>query len=421
MPLLGTRGAASARGFGALALLGGGYWIGLLTGTSNSTAQSIATDSFGNVYIAGGDELSGYDFEVVKYNSSGVLQWQRRLGGTSQQYAYGISVDPSNNIYVCGYSDTPGHRQFQIAKYDASGVIQWQRTLGDGLQEEGKSIAADSSGNVYVCGRSDNSGQNDLQIAKYNTSGVIQWQRRLGNGTHYVEGNGVVVSPAGNVYVCGLDSNPSAYDFQLAKYNTSGVIQWQRSLDAGFKAVSITLDSSENVYACSEAGYFSKYNSAGVLQWQRRFGSSGDQLSAIASDSAGNVYICGYTAANDIVVAKYDTAGVIQWQRSLGSSSNDSGFAVSADSSGNVYLCGSSFQASKNNFIFAKLPNNGALTGTYTVGGYLFTYAASSLSDVSTSFADATSSLTDAASSLTDSASSLTDSASSLTSTVTQI
>ena len=341
MPLLATRGAASVRGFGMFASMGGigaPYWIGLLA--------TVASDQIGR----------------------------------------SVAVDGSGNVYVCGFSNASGTDDIQIAKYDTSGTIQWQRSLGvSGSSEQGRSVAVDSSGNVYVCGYSTASGPNNFQIAKYNTSGTIQWQRSLGGVTDQI-GRSVAVDGSGNVYVCG--SSTASNDIQIAKYNTSGTIQWQRSLSGTV-----------------EEGY------------------------SVAVDSSGNVYVCGYSIASgstDFQIAKYNTSGTIQWQRSLGGSSGgtsytDYGFSVAVDGSGNVYVCGYSILSGNSDFLFAKLPGNGTLTGTYSVGGYSFTYAASSLTDAATSLTDAASSLTDAATSLTDAASSLTDAATTLTSSVTTI
>ena len=93
MPVLGTMGAMSARGFGALASLGGGYWIGTLGGASTDIARAIALDQFGNVFIGGTAEISGAtDFEIAKYNTFGAIEWQRRLGGTNLQNLYGLLV-----------------------------------------------------------------------------------------------------------------------------------------------------------------------------------------------------------------------------------------------------------------------------------------------------------------------------------------
>ena len=196
----------------------------------------------------------------------------------------------------------------------------------------------------------------------------------------------------------------------------------------GDVAYSIAVDGSGNVYVCGYSNasgtadfLIAKYNTSGAIQWQRRLGdsSSDDRGNSIAVDTSGNVYVCGFSNAsgtNDLQIAKYNTSGTIQWQRRLGGSSNDISLSIAVDSSGNVYVCGFSNASGTNDFLIAKLPGDGSLTGQ--LGGYSFTYAASTLTDAASSLTDAASSLTDAASSLTSATSSLTDAASSLTSTV---
>ena len=422
----------------AVAYTGTPYWIATLGSTGEiDQGRGIAVDGSGNIYVTGKARAAGAgagSFLIAKYNSAGVVQWQRTLSGSSVDEAFAIAVDSSGNAYIGGssysYSGSSG-RDFAVAKYNTSGVIQWQRVLvTSGSESDCKSVAVDSSGNLYAIGYPMISAK--CIIAKYNTSGVLQWQRTLdGTGNDY--GFGIAVDGSSNVYISGITSSGSGgTDFLIAKYNSSGTIQWQRSLggtnyEYGRRAA---VDSSGNIYVCGkwrtsggdDNALIAKYNTSGALQWQRSLQESAgnDQFNGIAVDSSGRAYVIGYTysytaGSNDILIARYTTSGALNWQRILGGTGNDfcdeAGIAV--DSSGSIYFIGETTSSGPGtvNIIFGKLPDDGSLTGTYGS----ITYAAANLNESTTSFTDASTSLTDSASSLTDVSTSFTDSASNLT------
>jgi uncharacterized delta-60 repeat protein len=443
MPLLGTRGAASARGFGFSGLLPQVFWIATLGGASNDYGYGIAVDGSGNSYVVAISPVgASNDMLVTKYNKSGIIQWQRTLGGPGNtDESYGIAVDSSGNCYTAGWTNTSGagSTDVLITKYNTSGAIQWQRTFGGGSSDFGYGIAIDSSGNCYVTGytNSAGAGSSDLLITKYNTSGTYQWQRVLGS-VDSEQGRGIAVDSSGNCYVTGYTNGAGGGILYLliAKYNTSGAIQWQRilgSTNATF-GYGIAVDSSGNCYVTGSTnstgagGYdvlIAKYNTSGTIQWQRVLGSvNSDQGQGIAVDSSGNCYVAGYTdgagvGSYDVLIAKYNTSGTIQWQRVLGGTASDEGYGIAVDSSGNCYVAGytNSTGAGGRDVLIAKLPGDGSKTGTYGP----WTYQASSLTAATSTLTDSASSLTDATPSMTSATSTLTDAASSLTSTVTTL
>jgi uncharacterized delta-60 repeat protein len=439
MPLPITFGAASARGFGLFSALSAGNtsWIGLLGDTGDQVARGIAVDSSNNIYMIGFN--AGNHFQLAKYNSAGVIQWQKSLSSAGTDIGNAITIDSSDNIYVTGYVTSGGPYSLQIAKYNSAGNVQWQRSLGGVMfgQALGYATASDIFGNVYAFGEG-NTGSNDqFELAKYDATGSIVWQKQLSASPYYMYGRAIATDSAGNIYAggsVGISSGGTA--ILIAKYSNFGNVIWQKSLnpDTYGSVNSIAIDSSDNVYAActiQNTGFslyrmvILKYDSTGVLQWSRTVGNSNINVSqGIAIDSFDNIYVCGYSSlgGNDsAIILKYNSSGTLQWQRSLGSSASEYASGIAIDGLNNMCISGYTNISGAQDFLFAKLPSDGSLTGTYTVGGYSFTYAASSLVASSSSYTDSATSYIETTTTLPDAASSLTAATTTLTSTVTTL
>jgi len=276
---------------------------------TNDYANGVATDSSGNVYVTGGTKggLDGNtsagdtDLFVIKYNSSGTKQWTKQLGSSGRDSANGIAIDSSGNVYVTGvtfggldWNTSAGANDLFLVKYNSSGTKQWTEQLGSASSDFANGVATDSSGNVYVAGATyggldGNSKKNsDLFVVKYNSSGTKQWTKQLGTSSRDYA-YGVATDSSGNVYVSGvtyggLDGNTSAgnSDLFVVKYNSSGTKQWTKQMGSSSRDYDygVATDSSRNVYVSGDtyggldnntnAGYNDlfvvKYNSSGTKQ-----------------------------------------------------------------------------------------------------------------------------------------------------------
>ena len=420
------------------------------TYVDNNNATDAVTDSSGNTYYVGAVTVASngsYGLLLTKYNSTGVIQWQRQLIGPNQQtLGNAIAISPAGDIYVAGYA-VGGDGGAILVKYNTSGAVQWQRAFNGSSNAYGNGITIDSSNNVYLAIQFYIGGQAVGVINKYDSSGTLQWKKQLG---YSVPGDDIylqdIISDSlGNTYVVGTVNLAGSYKaVQLAKYDTSGSLQWQQQLYTNFTrsyGSGISLDSTGNIYVCGftdenndafkSAILIAKFNSLGVVQWKKRLTSGPSSASTLIAfgndiviDSSDNIYICGTeqtspTALRYAVMAKYDTTGSLQWQRTITGPADIKARGINLDSQGMIYVTGSiesgSSQSNGGSWILAKLPSDGSLTGSYTINGVSINYAASALNSHAGSLSSSASTLVDSTNTGTSSVISLTETVSTYT------
>lgn len=142
-------------------------------GFNDESLQAVASDAFGNRYLAGfGWNGSDYDIRVLKYNVRGGLEWEQRFDSGNQDYAYAVTVAPlSQQLYVGGYSLQGSEYVATLLRFDLSGTLR--QTIFDGIDSQVKAyyaLRADSQG-VYAVGERYNGSDFDALVVRYDMNG----------------------------------------------------------------------------------------------------------------------------------------------------------------------------------------------------------------------------------------------------------
>jgi hypothetical protein len=211
----------------------GGY---IVLGNSNSNDGDV-TGNHGNI-----------DFWVVKLTSLGILEWQKSLGGTGDEFSLSIQQTSDGGYIVAGesfsndgdISGNHGSSDYWVVKLTSLGILEWQKSLGGTDMEYSPKIQQTIDGGFIVAGSSfsndgdvsGNQGQTDCWVVKLTSDGTIEWQKSIGS-SYYDNPNSIELTNDSGYIISGFvdyEQFPTNSDCWIVKLNSTGTIEWQKSL-----------------------------------------------------------------------------------------------------------------------------------------------------------------------------------------------
>ncbi|WP_338866397.1 SBBP repeat-containing protein [Myxococcus stipitatus] len=297
----------------------------LLATDDNDSRAGIVTLSIGGLEL----------FGCLSYDAT-PSAWTRLMGAANGiSYVNDMTGDPAGRAYTTGVTSVGlgglamvGTTDSFLTMHFPDGSRVFHRQIGaPGAMTVGNGVARNKRfEEIYVAGYTNgsiqgtpSSGGRDAFITRYRYTGVWGWTRQLGVAGAQTEANGVSVDASDNAFIAGT---------------TTG-----------------NLDGNTRVGLMD--GFVAKYDAAGNRLWTRQFGAPQGMVrpTRATADSAGNVYVSGYTNAGldgvartgtqDAFIIKYDGSGVKQWTRMLGVANTDTWLdGAMLDAAENVYVTG---------------------------------------------------------------------------------
>jgi uncharacterized repeat protein (TIGR01451 family) len=351
-----------------------------LGGSGDDSGSSIATDSGGNLYIAGTTASTNFpthapafpnnkglsDIFVTKIDPTGSsVIYSTYIGGSGVDRADGITVDANGNAYVVGRVDptsadfptTPGSFGPTYHGGDFDGIVFKLNAAGNALlycgflggeeNDSTEGVAVDAASVAYVTGgtksnafpvtvnayQGQRAGDTDAYLTKINSAGTGLLYSSYIGGSGTDRGSGVVIDGNGIAYIAGYGGSP---DFPTQD-------PFQAGYGGGFDAFIAKFDT----------------NASGLnsLLFSTNLGGSGDDKAfGIAADAGvNNLYVVGQTSSNnfpvlspvqpstggsfDAFMAKVSSSGTKIFATYFGGSGDDRATGVAVNATG-VYVTG---------------------------------------------------------------------------------
>lgn len=212
---------------------------------ASAEAHATATDASGNTFVVGtaqGDmggqfyQASTQDVYLSKYDSAGKLIWSRLLGSSSDSNAYSVATDSQGNVVVAGQTNDNltttsviDSTDSFVTKYSSTGQELFTRQVQASAPDAALGVTIDSSDNIYVGGHvngvidanATNAGGYDAYIQKINgTDGTVAYTHQFGTSGTDKAGPMAIANDGSLLVVSNENGNAVLHKFDATNPNT---------------------------------------------------------------------------------------------------------------------------------------------------------------------------------------------------------
>lgn len=333
-------GSLTDRGYGVVVDKFGkvvvtGHYYGTATFDTVTRTSAGNLDCFTAMYDTSGNITWFREGKSVSQVSTRAITTDG-LGNTAICGYFGTSTAPTvtfDNVILT----TNGQRDIFVVKYNSSGVIQWGKNAGGNQSgEEGKDCAMDSIGNVYVTGIFKDTayfgsqvlygnGGYDIFIAKYNPNGDLIWVKKAG-GPKDDEGAAIVVDKSGLLFVGGKFDSVAVFGTSTV-FNNGKTDAFFAAMDTAGNFISVRIGGGTDNDALSDLAVDNKGNIYGIGSFR---GTATFQTFPLTS-----------RGEDDVFLFKMDYGVTQGWVKQGGGTDVDKGITIDVDYKGNVIGAGS--------------------------------------------------------------------------------
>jgi hypothetical protein len=198
----------------------------------NDIGQGIKLTSDGGYILVGWSlndtsSTASTDGIVLKVDSMGVLQWDKKISGTTTDLFYSVDLTFDNGYILGGrsYSFGTGGSDLWIVKIDSLGNLKWQKTFGSQYDDFGHTVISTRDSGFVIVGSYTISNNTDAYIVKIDSQGNFLWDDTFGTSQYYESFFSVCEAPDRSIVAVGT-SGINTFEGIAVKYKSDGTKDW---------------------------------------------------------------------------------------------------------------------------------------------------------------------------------------------------